>query len=193
MIEFIYSALRWIASLIGQEQFLVDAWEAIRDFLELGGDVVPLIGLLMIFMWVLIIERIIYFYTRHNDVVNQTIDAWNARPERKSWHAHKIREEMISEVRLTTQQYLGMIRACVALAPLMGLLGTVTGMVQVFEVMAVLGTGNPRAMADGVSKATIPTMCGMVAALSGIFISFWLQQKSRNEVQLLSEHMTLDH
>lgn len=193
MTEFIYSALRWIASLIGQEQIVVDMWEAIRDFLELGGDVVPLIGLLMIFMWILIIERIIYFYTRHNDVVNETIDAWNARPERKSWHAHKIREEMISEVRLTTQQYLPMIRACVALAPLMGLLGTVTGMVQVFEVMAVLGTGNPRAMADGVSKATIPTMCGMVAALSGIFISFWLQQKSRNEVQLLSEHMTLDH
>jgi len=193
MIEFIYSALRWIASLIGLEQTMVDVWEAIRDFLELGGDVVPLIGLLMIFMWLLIIERIIYFYTRHNDVVNQTIDAWNARPERKSWYAHKVREEMISEVRLTTQQYLPMIRACVALAPLMGLLGTVTGMVQVFEVMAVLGTGNPRAMADGVSKATIPTMCGMVAALSGIFISFWLQQKSRNEVQLLSEHMTLDH
>ncbi len=48
-------------------------------------------------------------------------------------------------------------------------------------------------MADGVSKATIPTMSGMVAALSGIFISFWLEQKSRNEVQLLSEHMTLDH
>lgn len=193
MIEFIYSALRWIASLIGQEQILVDMWEAIRDFLELGGDVVVLIGVLMVFMWILIIERFIYFYTRHNDVVNRTIDAWNARPERKSWHAHRIREEMISEVRLTTQQYLDMIRACVALAPLMGLLGTVTGMVQVFEVMAVMGTGNARAMADGVSKATVPTMVGMVAALSGIFISYWLQQKSRHEVQLLGEHMTLDH
>lgn len=193
MIEFIYSALRWFASLIGQEQTLVDMWEAIRDFLELGGDVVLLIGVLMVFMWILIIERIIYFYTRHNDVVNRTIDAWNARPERKSWHAHRIREEMISEVRLITQQYLDMIRACVALAPLMGLLGTVTGMVQVFEVMAVMGTGNARAMADGVSKATIPTMTGMVAALSGIFISYWLQQKSHNEVQLLGEHMTLDH
>lgn len=193
MIEFVYSALRWIASLFGQEQHLVDMWEAIRDFIELGGDVVVLIGILMIVMWIMIIERIIYFYTRHNDIVNQTVDAWNARKERKSWHAHRIREAMISEVRLTSQKYLGLIQACVALAPLMGLLGTVTGMVQVFEVMAVMGTGNPRAMADGVSKATVPTMCGMVAALSGLFISVWLQRKAQSEVEVLGEHMTMDH
>ena len=62
-----------------------------------------------------------------------------------------------------------------------------------FEVMAVLGTGNARAMADGVSKATIPTMCGMVAALSGLFISVWLQRKAQSEIEILGEHMTMDH
>ena len=53
----------------------------------------------------------------------------------------------------------------------MGLLGTVTGMVAVFEVMAEVGTGNARLMASGISMATIPTMAGMVGALSGIFVS----------------------
>lgn len=193
MIDFLYSVLRGIASLVGLEQTLINMWEAIRDFLELGGDVLILIGFLMVFMWIMIIERLLYFSLNHKIVVQKTIDAWNARPERKSWNAHKIRDAMISEVRLSSGKYLGLIQACVALAPLMGLLGTVTGMIQVFEVMAIMGTGNARAMADGVSKATVPTMCGMVAALSGLFISVWLQNKARNEVQVLSEHMTMDH
>ncbi|MCZ6525938.1 MAG: MotA/TolQ/ExbB proton channel family protein [Gammaproteobacteria bacterium] len=168
-------------------------WEAIRDFMELGGDVLVLIGLLMIVMWVMIIERLLYFATQHPLLVKKTIDAWNNRAERKSWHAHRIREAMLSEARLSVSKYLGLIKACVALCPLLGLLGTVTGMIEVFEVMALLGTGNARAMAAGVSKATVPTMCGMVAALSGLFLSVWLQRKAESEVQVLGEHMTMDH
>ena len=193
MIDTIYSILRFVTSIFGAEQGFINMWEAIRDFLELGGDVLFLIGGLMIIMWILIIERILYFAFNHKIVMQATVDAWNARKERKSWYAHKIREAMISEIRLSSNQYLGMIKACVALCPLLGLLGTVTGMIQVFEVMAILGTGNPRAMADGVSKATVPTMCGMVAALSGLFISVWLVRKAQSEVQILGERMTMDH
>jgi biopolymer transport protein ExbB len=193
MIDIIYDLMRALTSVVGAEQGFINMWEAIRDFLELGGDVLFLIGFLMIFMWVMIIERLLYFAFNHKTVVKNTIDAWNDRPERKSWKAHRIREAMISEVRLTSNRFLGLIQASVALAPLMGLLGTVTGMVGVFEIMAILGTGNARAMADGVSKATVPTMCGMVAALSGLFISYWLVKKAHNEVQLLGEHMTMDH
>lgn len=193
MIEIIYDILRSITGLVGAEQGFINMWEAIRDFLELGGDVLFLIGFLMVVMWIMIIERILYFAFTHRAVVKKTVDAWNARPERKSWNAHRIREAMISEVRLKANNFIGLIQACVALCPLLGLLGTVTGMVAVFEVMAILGSGNARAMADGVAKATVPTMCGMVAALSGLFISYWLVKKAQNEVQLLGEHMTMDH
>ena len=193
MIDFIYSLLRSVTSIIGLEQNLVNSWEAVRDFLELGGDVLLYIGLLMIIMWVMIIERLIYFFTQHPMIVKQTIDAWNARPERKSWGAHRIRDAMISEVRLKASQWLILIQASVALCPLLGLLGTVTGMIEVFSVMSSLGTGNARAMAAGVSKATVPTMCGMVAALSGLFISVWLQGKADAEIESLGEHMTMDH
>ena len=86
-----------------------------------------------------------------------------------------------------------MIQACVALAPLFGLLGTVTGMIEVFQVMAINGTSNARAMAGGVSRATVPTMAGMVVALSGLFLSFWLQRKYEQERESLSEQLTLDH
>jgi biopolymer transport protein ExbB len=193
MVDLLYSLLRSITSVFGAEQGFINMWEAIRDFIELGGDVLFLIGFLMIFMWIMIIERILYFAINHRQVVKKTVAAWNARSERKSWRAHRIREAMISDVRLSAQKFLGLIQACVALCPLMGLLGTVTGMVGVFEIMSILGSGNARAMADGVSKATVPTMCGMVAALSGLFISYWLQRKAQIEIQHLGEHMTMDH
>jgi biopolymer transport protein ExbB len=60
-------------------------------------------------------------------------------------------------------------------------MGTVTGMIEVFDVMAVSGGGNARSMAAGVSKATIPTMAGMVGALSGVFAATWLTRTSKTE------------
>lgn len=193
MTDLIYSTLKFLTGLVGLDHGFVNMWESIRDFLELGGDVLILIGILMTIMWVMIIERLIYFSRKHPQIVQETIAAWNARRERKSWYAHQIRESMISEVKMSANRSLDLIKACVALCPLLGLLGTVTGMVKVFEVMATLGTGNPRAMASGVSQATIPTMSGMVAALSGLFLSVWLQRKANVEVESLGEHMTMDH
>ena len=193
MIDIIYSILKAITGVVGLDTAFVDMWEAIRDFMELGGDVLLLIAFVLTIMWIMIIERFIYFATDHKKYVQATIEKWEARKERKSWAAHRVREALISDVRLQANRYISLIQACVALCPLMGLLGTVTGMIAVFEVMALLGTGNARAMAAGVSKATVPTMSGMVAALSGLFISVYLQRKADAEIEILGEHMTMDH
>ena len=174
-------------------EFVQIAFESIRDFMELGGWVLYLIAGLMIIMWFMILERIFYLRGPHKKVVQAAFDEWEQRTERRSWHAHQIREQLISAASGKLRQYLPMIQACVALCPLFGLLGTVTGMIEVFQVMAVNGTSNARAMAGGVSQATVPTMAGMVAALSGLFLSFWLQRQYERERELLGEHLTLDH
>ncbi len=168
-------------------------FEYIRDFMELGGPVLYLIAGLLIVMWYMIIERIFYINGPHKKAVKNALDEWESRSERSSWAAHQVREQLVSNVALKLRENLSMIQACVALAPLFGLLGTVTGMIEVFQVMAVTGTSNARAMAGGVSRATVPTMAGMVAALSGLFLSFWLQRKAEQERELINEHLTLDH
>jgi biopolymer transport protein ExbB len=173
--------------------FILLAYEYIRDFMELGGPVLYLIALLLIIMWFMIIERIFYIRGPHKRAVEAAVEEWEARTERSSWTAHQVREQLVSTVGSKLKENLSMIQACVALAPLFGLLGTVTGMIEVFQVMAINGTSNARAMAGGVSRATVPTMAGMVAALSGLFLSFWLQRKSEQERELLNEHLTLDH
>ena len=174
-------------------EFIVVIIESIRNFMDLGGPVLYLIAGLLVVMWFMILERIFYFRGTHKELVKNAISEWEARSERNSWAAHQVREQLVSSVAVKMRENLSMIQACVALAPLFGLLGTVTGMIEVFQVMAVNGTSNARAMAGGVSQATVPTMAGMVAALSGLFLSFWLMRKAEQERELLAEHLTLDH
>jgi len=82
---------------------------------------------------------------------------------------------------------MSLIQTCVALAPLFGLLGTVTGMIEVFQVMAFTGGGDARSMAGGVSKATLPTMAGMTTALSGVFATIYFNAAKNNEEIHLKE------
>jgi biopolymer transport protein ExbB len=167
--------------------------ETIRDFIELGGPVLRVIGLVTLFMWLLIIERIIYMRTGHKSLVRNAHQMWDARTDYSSWNAHAIRTRIISLVSANSERNLSLIKTCVALCPLLGLLGTVTGMIEVFEVMAIAGSGNPRSMASGVSKATVPTMAGMVAALSGVAMSTYLETKARRERDFIADELLIEH
>jgi biopolymer transport protein ExbB len=165
--------------------------EAVSDFLETGGDVLLWIGVVTLAMWTLMLERIWYFWRVQPRVAKRVQQQWDARADKSSWAANQIRRLMISEVQLQLDQGLVMIKTLVALCPLLGLLGTVTGMIEVFDVMAIAGSGNARAMASGVSKATIPTMAGMVAALSGLLLSAQIERFARDEGQRVADHLTV--
>jgi len=173
--------------------WLADAFEAIRDFMELGGPILRWIAVTIFAMWVLIIERLMFFRSTMRALSAEIHDRWEARSERRSWNAHQIREGMVSQFQLETNGSIPMIQTLVALCPLLGLMGTVTGMIKVFEVMAVSGSGNVRAMAAGVSQATVPTMAGMVGALSGVLLVTLLSRRAAREVEFLEDSLTMDH
>ena len=173
--------------------WLIDSFAAIRDFMNLGGVVLKSIAVVIFLMWVLIVERIMYFRTSMKQMSKEIHDSWETRQERRSWNAHQIRELMISRFSEATSQGINVIQTFVALCPLLGLLGTVTGMISVFQVMAVSGSGNVRAMAAGVSQATVPTMAGMVGALSGVLLVTLLTRRAAREVEFLEDSLTMDH
>ncbi|NQZ96490.1 MAG: MotA/TolQ/ExbB proton channel family protein [Myxococcales bacterium] len=141
-------------------------------------------------MWILIADRILYFRLNRQKDIDRVMTAWNARSDQTSWYAHQVRRMLISDVETRLKSGLLMIKTLVALCPLLGLLGTVTGMIEVFDVMAIAGSGNARAMASGVSKATIPTMSGMVAALSGLVISVQMERFANEETERVADHLT---
>lgn len=174
-------------------RWLEDQILSVRDFMEAGGPLLLWIAFTIFVMWALIVERVLFYNTGLPKLVADVREKWEARSERRSWHAHKIREGMISRVALETEQWLSYIKTLVALCPLLGLMGTVTGMIRVFEVMALSGSGNVRSMAEGVSSATIPTMAGMVGALSGVLLITVLSRRAEREIEFLEDSLTMDH
>jgi biopolymer transport protein ExbB len=167
--------------------FFLDAFVAVRDFFEAGGNVLYGILFVTVLMWTFIIERIWYFWFVMPGKIDEVKTLWDARADTTSWYAKQIRTALISEVSVESRRYLLVVKTLMAVLPLLGLLGTVTGMIAVFDVMAFAGTANARLMAAGVSKATIPTMSGLVAALSGLYFATWLEQKANREVERIED------
>ena len=165
--------------------------ESLRAFLDAGGPVLWVIGAVAALMGFIIIERYWYVYLVFPDTRKAHLRTWQGRPRMGEWQAHRVRQALISEARLSLQQLLPLLKTLVALCPLLGLLGTVTGMIEVFDVVAALGTGNARAMASGISRATIPTMSGLVVALPGLYFSLQLEQLTRRKADQLGDQLRL--
>lgn len=167
--------------------WLAETFGGIRDFFEAGGPVLYWVLVVTILMWTFIIERLWYFKAVHPRRVQEVIDAWSSRSDQESWYAKRVRERLVSEISIEANRFVFLTKSLIAVLPLIGLLGTVTGMILVFDVMAVLGTGNAREMAGGVSAATLPTMAGMVAALSGLYFGTALDNRARIEVEKVED------
>lgn len=142
-------------------------------------------------MWSLILERVLFIRLAWPRRARAYVASWNARGDCRSWAAKKIREATLSEVKMQLHAFLPMIRLLVALCPLLGLLGTVLGMIGVFEVIAVSGNDDAQAMARGVYRATIPTMAGLVVALTGIYFTVRLRHLADRETSRLVDQLTL--
>ena len=98
----------------------------------------------------------------------------------------KIDEAIVKEVpRL--QRGLSIIKILAVIAPLLGLLGTVTGMIQTFQSITLFGTGDPKLMAGGISQALITTVLGLIAAIPLTFLHAWVSSRSKTLVQVLEE------
>ncbi|MDO9162498.1 MAG: MotA/TolQ/ExbB proton channel family protein [Methylococcaceae bacterium] len=161
--------------------------ESLRDFLNAGGNVLWIILFVSISLWTLVAERFIFFRQAYPQLKEHWVAQWSNRNDRESANALYIRDCIISEAKIQMSKTLPVINMLVSLCPLLGLLGTVTGMIHVFDVMAVVGTSNARAMAAGVSQATIPTMAGMMIAIGGLYFSKRLEQRVSEETHHLTD------
>lgn len=162
--------------------FLAEIYEAIRDFLETGGDVVAIIAVVIFVMWTLIFERLFYLLTEHRKRMKSALSGWEERDDHESWSALQIWTAEQSRIEMRLNAGIPLVRTLATVCPLLGLLGTAAGMIVVFDIMATLGSSSARAVASGVSQATISTMAGMVGALSGVFGAVFLSGRANHEL-----------
>ena len=166
--------------------------DTINSFFHQGGPVLLYIFLVIGFMCFFILERVFYFTFEFSSDLKKPLEEWRNRSEKKSKIAQKIRSLEISRLSMCLEGNLRKIKVLVAICPLLGLLGTVTGMISVFEVMAEVGTGNARLMAGGIYMATIPTMAGMFSALIGLYCGNQLESYSKMKKQKVQELFCVD-
>ncbi len=178
-------------------------FENLAAYIRSGGVVmIPILGVSLV-MWVLIFNRVWFMRTLYVKNISRTrageLVRLNQRPENRYKGANSllvreflarrthdrdldgfILDETVMGLCASLDRYLAAIRVLSAVAPLLGLLGTVAGMMHTFEVITVFGTGNARAMAAGISVALITTQTGLMVAIPGLYMAGWLTRRSRN-------------
>ena len=187
-------------------------WEA-WEYLSQGGWVMIPLGGASLAMWVLILDRL----TQYAAMSAGDIDSMTAVQIVKGESPHQagpglrrallerflverlgdpeldrnILHQHLLALRPRIRQHLAMIAILAAIAPLLGLLGTVLGMIETFEVIAVFGTGNAKAMAGGISVALVTTQAGLLVAIPGMLVSGTLVRRARRLELRLDEFVHL--
>ena len=143
---------------------------SLLDFFDRGGPVIFILFVVAIIMITLLVERLIFFINDLKKLSADRVSEVRECPSDNKWIRNKIKLKNISNLNSQSSKNLLMIQGLIALCPLLGLLGTVTGMIEVFDIMAITGTGNARAMASGIARATLPTMTGLFISIVGLFL-----------------------
>lgn len=181
-----------------------NSYQALEGYFRQGGPLMVPLALTSLLMWLLITERAIFLWQlshRNMDLVtaiehirqNRVPDPNQYRglisllvsrfQEFKSGDRELDRfilDESVLAINHSLKARLAMIAVLAAISPLFGLLGTVTGMITTFNVLALFGTGNSQAMAGGISEALITTQTGLLVAIPGIYMHNFLSKQVIN-------------
>jgi len=120
----------------------------------------------------------------------EAVEKWNTRSDHLSWCARQIRDAMIARLSNEMQTNLLVMRTLVPMAPLLGLIGTVSGMLEVFDSMALRGSADARTMATGVSHAMLCTMSGLAVSITGLYPVYRFTDLARRKSELVAEQLS---
>ena len=171
-------------------EFLTSPLQAVMDMRQLGGPVVLWIFVACVLMWAIAFERAWYFRKVLPAESARLLQQWKARPDKFSWASRNIRNTMISRLNAGMTSNLQVLRVLVPMSPLLGLIGTVSGMLSVFDSMAALGSADARSMATGVSEAMVCTLSGLAVSISGLYPVFYYRRRAAMETERLADQFT---
>jgi len=163
---------------------LLAALQAGLDYVHTGGWVMAPLAALSLAMWTVILfkGRQLLLLRRRAE----TPGGWRRELNRRFEALrtgdpvldHKILHGLEHQGCALADAWLGTILVLAGAAPLMGLLGTVTGMIETFQEIAVYGTGNVRALSSGISAALVTTQAGLAVAIPGFFAGRFLARRA---------------
>ena len=168
----------------------LNLYRAVTDLVHDGGPFVGWIFASGVVLWGLAFERFWFFWRILPMQANIAHAQWIARTDHSSWCARQIRQAMISRLNVAMTTGFPLLQVLVPLSPLLGLIGTVSGMLEVFDSMALRGSADARTMASGVSHAMICTMTGLAVSISGLYPVHYFRTRAHRETELLADRFT---
>lgn len=160
----------------------------VTEFLDKGGIVLYIIFIMAFVLWFLVIERLMFFYFYAGKEGEKLTLIWHENA--RTVNARCIRESLEYAFRHKLLSTLPLIQTLVKVTPLLGLFGTVYGMIEIFDVIAQQGTGDARAMANGISLATLPTMTGMAIGIIGLFLLRHIEATANRKMNHFNEGLS---
>ncbi len=160
------------------------------DLLSLGGNILALILVMAFLLWTLLCERLYFLYVTYPQHARNAVKLWNDREDKTSWFAHQYRDHLRHRITAELNKHYSLIGTIIKVCPLLGLLGTVGGMLEIFDALAATGSNNPRSMASGVSKATVSTLAGMVVAIFGLLLGKFAERRAFAERDRLEARLS---
>ena len=153
---------------------------------ERGGPVVLLVLVLAAWMWTLIIERYWYVHRVYPRLRARTLEAWRAERPRSRTVRARLRATREAALATALSRHFSTIHTLVAVLPLLGLLGTVTGMITTFDLLTEVGNENPRELSRGIDHALVSTIAGLVTAISGLYFARPAETRALRERERLA-------
>ena len=101
----------------------------------------------------------------------------------------KMAEQILAE-RPAIEAYIWVVKLIAAVAPLLGLFGTIIGMINTFQAITLFGTGDPKTMASGISEALVTTWLGLMCAIPSVFMAAILANYSKGILSIIEEQST---
>lgn len=156
----------------------------LEELVILGGPVLVPIMLATLLMWILIMDRFRYLAFDCGELTRSYLARSAQSQPLVAQPVHDLlKRKWISEFRLSAGRSVGLIKSLVNVNILLGLLGTVIGMIGVFDVLAGSGVSDAKVLTTDISKAIIPTLAGMVSSLSGFCFAIYIKKKTDNAVE----------
>jgi biopolymer transport protein ExbB len=165
----------------------------VRGIVSLSNDGGPFVVWIFasgVLLWALVLERYWYFSRILPKQAAALQSQWDARKDKTSWCARQIRQAMISRLNTSMTSGFPVMQVLVPMSPLLGLIGTVSGMLEVFDSMALRGNADARSMASGVSAAMICTMTGLAVSITGLYPVHYFRSRAVRETELLADRLS---
>lgn len=185
----------------GLLEALVQNSKGLKDYIDDGGTV----GLIILAVGAVafIIALLKFFYllsvgakvrsqlkakkARANNPLGRVLKIAEENPTSDTESLELKIEEAVLKERPAIESWIGAIKIISMIAPLMGLLGTVTGMIQTFEAITIFGAGDPKNMAGGISSALMTTVMGLIVAIPTVLLHTWLNSRAKGIIHILDE------